>query len=54
MPDRLIEFRACYEALRAQPLPPYADDPFYDLAVIRRRIGAIIAEAANQSLKSGW
>ena len=54
MPDRLIEFHACYEALRAQPLSLYGDDPVCDSPAIRRRIGEIIAEAANQSLKGSW
>jgi uncharacterized protein YndB with AHSA1/START domain len=52
MPNRLIEFRACYAALKEKPLPTYALDPFFDRPVIWQRIGRIIAEAANPSLKS--
>jgi hypothetical protein len=52
MPNRLVEFRACYDALKATPLLAYEIDPFFDLPVIRQRIGRIIAEAANPSLKA--
>jgi len=41
----------CYEAMRQKPLPPYDKDPFFDLPVIRRRVGEIIARAAVQSQK---
>jgi hypothetical protein len=51
MIHKFIELRACYEALRAKPLPPYGKDPFFDFAVIRRRIGQIIAEGATRSLR---
>jgi hypothetical protein len=52
MPNRLIEFRACYAALKEKPLPAYELDPLFDRPVVRQRIGRIIAEAANPSLKS--
>jgi hypothetical protein len=51
MPNRLIEFCACYEVLREKPLPSYEEDPFFNLPVIRQRIGQIISEAADPSLK---
>jgi hypothetical protein len=52
MPNRLIEFGACYEALRTQPLALYEEDPLCGSPAIRRRIGEIIAGAANPLLKA--
>lgn len=54
MPNRLIEFGACYEALRTQPLALYEEDPLCGSPAIRRRIGEIIAGAANPLLKSSY
>jgi hypothetical protein len=54
MPNRLVEFRACYEALRTQPLSLYGDEPFCDSPGIRRRVGEIIAGGANDLLKSSY
>ena len=54
MPNRLVEFRACYEALLTRPLFLYEDDPLCDSPAIRRRVGEIIAGGANQLLKSSY
>ncbi len=55
MPHRLIDsdrdFCAGYEVLREEPLPPYERDPFFDDLLIWQRIGQLIAEAMDPSLK---
>ena len=53
-PDR--DFLAGYEVLRShlhsnEPLPPYELDPVFDDPVIRRRIGELIAQAADAYLR---
>lgn len=53
MPNRLIEFCACYEALREEPLPPYEDEEDRSIRItgIRYRVGRIISESVNHSLR---
>ena len=46
-----VNFKDCYEAMRQKPLPPYDKDPFFELPVIRRRVGEVIARAAIQFTK---
>ena len=42
------DFSAGYEALRThEPLPPYECDPIFDDPEIQRRIGRLIAQAAE-------
>ena len=60
MPRRLgnsdRDFLAGYEFLRShlrsnEPLPPYELDPIFDDPLIRRRIGELIAQAADAFLR---
>jgi hypothetical protein len=53
MPNRLIEFCPCYEALREEPLPPYEDEEDRSIRItgIRYRVGRIISESVNHSLR---
>ena len=53
-PDR--DFLAGYAVLRShlrsnEPLPPYELDPIFDDPLIRRRIGELIAQAADAYLR---
>jgi hypothetical protein len=53
-PDR--DFLSGYEILQSrlhlsEPLPPYELDPIFDDPVIRRRIGELIAQAADAYLR---
>jgi hypothetical protein len=50
MPNRLIEYCACYEALREKPLLAYGDDPLFNTPAVRHRIGRIISESLDRSL----
>jgi hypothetical protein len=46
------DFLAGYDVLRShEPLPPYELDPLFDDPVIRRRIGELIAQAADAYLR---
>jgi hypothetical protein len=50
------DFVAGYAVLEAharsnEPLPPYELDPIFDDPVIRRRIGELIAQAADAYLR---
>ena len=53
MPNRLIEFCACYEALREEPLPPYEDeeDPSIRITGIRSVSDKSSLRSVNHSLR---
>jgi hypothetical protein len=54
MPNQLIEFCACYEALRQEPLPQYGESLCINITGVRYRVGRIISESVDHSLRRAY